>query len=168
MNGQGFPSSESDATYRVSADGDISELSSGQLADPVHGAYIRNLALLYVPLPDGPVDAGAKWSAVRTLYTPKMSTPVQLPPIKLAIDFELSGFETVAGREIARIDVKAKEAPGGSTPASFTGTYRFDVASGRVTTADLAGTLKVKVFFSRITVPISVKIVENGLESFAD
>jgi len=153
----GCVAGHTEGTYRVSATGELSELSGGK-KDEIVGDFSEEpgASLRAVERPAG--RHGAQWSGQRILYAPDTGGPVSMPPLKLNISCKLTGFETAGGKTLAKIDITAVQAPGESTLANLTGTYRLDAAAGRVVSGFISGVLKVKALFTRVDVPIQVTI----------
>jgi hypothetical protein len=161
--GQNVPSGHGEGTYRVGGEGDVSELA-GTVSSPA--VDLRNLALLYMPLPGGAVDVGATWTGVRTMYTPDLNVPVQMPPLKMNIACKLLAFENVGGHLVAKLDVKATTLPGQQATGQMSGSLRYDQTDGRVVSCAIGGAFKMKVLFTTVTVPFSLNIVPG--DSYAD
>ena len=143
------------ATFTLSPWGDVSRLSSDQLADPFVGALLRNVGMIFPKLPGGEVSVGAGWTAREVIHLPPMKKGKVKLPSKIRLDGGFNYLGTKNGRE--EISVNYKEADG-EIKVRLKGTCLYDTEAGVVTSAKISGTIKVKKFFQWFTIPVIINV----------
>jgi len=151
-----------DATFDLAADGTVTALQSPQLGDPQLGPLVRNVNLLFPPLPGGTTEVGATWTTRQVLYLPPlrgdapMGPKVARLPDKVRLDGTLEFRRRDAiGRAI--IGVTLREAPGEAVKVTMTGEGKFDPDDGYGTMLYLKGEIKVRQAGMTFTIPIVIQ-----------
>ncbi len=158
LSGRGLREARATGSYRVSPTGKLRDLASSQLGEEFAGPFVRNVPLIYLPLPGQRVAVGETWTGEFTLFMPPLNVPFEVPPVKAHARCTFEKLLQTPEGEVARIKALAKAAPGQTLQATLLGFYDVDVEAGHIIQGQLTGDVEAAQLMVPWSFPVTITL----------